>query len=57
MILYKYTINIQECLNIIVTYIVMKRKTSKFILAATTANPNKINTKLSATYPGFVDKA
>lgn len=31
----------------------MKRKTSKFILAATTAKPNSIKTKLKATYPGL----
>lgn len=31
----------------------MNRRTNKFMLAATTANPNKMNIKLNATYPGF----
>lgn len=31
----------------------MKRSTNKLILAATTASPNKMNTKLRATYPGM----
>lgn len=39
------------------TYIVIKRSTSKFILAATTAKPNRIKTKLKATYPGLLESA
>lgn len=35
----------------------MNLRTSKFILAATTAKPNNINTKLKATYPGFLVSA
>lgn len=31
------------------TYIVIKRKTNKFMLAATTASPNRMNIKLRAT--------
>lgn len=35
------------------SYMVMKRNTSRLILAATTANPNRMKTKLNATYPGL----
>lgn len=35
----------------------MNLRTNKLILAATTANPNKIKTKLSVTYPGLLIKA
>ena len=35
----------------------MKRSTNRLILAATTAKPNRMNTKLNATYPGFVSSA
>lgn len=35
------------------SYIVMKRNTSKLILAATTASPKRMKTKLRATYPGL----
>lgn len=31
------------------TYIIMNRSTSKLMLAATTASPNRMNTKLRAT--------
>lgn len=41
----------------ICTYIVIKRRTSKFMLAATTAKPNSIKTKLKATYPGLLESA
>lgn len=35
----------------------MNRNTSKLILAATTAKPNRMKTKLKITYPGFLESA
>lgn len=43
--------------GIFITYVVMKRSTSRLILAATTAKPNRIKTKLRITYPGLVESA
>ena len=38
---------------IIITNMVMKRRTRRLMLAATTASPNRMNTRLRATYPGL----
>ena len=35
----------------------MNRRTSKLILAATTASPKRMNTRLNATYPGLFERA
>ena len=36
---------------------VMKRSTSRFILAASTARPNRMKMSAIATYPGFSESA